>query len=112
MTAYISTPMFYQGNFAGLHTHAVYGEVLTSVVIQPVPHGQLLLSELFHPLAVNVGLHGSGVTGQGGLPEGLGHTMKEPGGGEHHRGLAHGVPAVQEKLSVLVALRSRLREPV
>lgn len=82
------------------------------MIVQAVPHGQLLLPELFHPLTIDMGLHGSSITGQRHFPEGLGHTMQKPGDGEHHRGLAHGVPTVQEKLSVLVTLNDRLCEPV
>ena len=94
-----------------LYTHSAHGEILASMIVQAVPHSQLLLSELFHPLTVDLRPHRGSITGQGRFPEGLGHTVQEPGDGKHHRWLAHGAPAVQEKLSVLVALRSRPHEP-
>ncbi len=81
------------------------------MVVWLVAQGDLLLPELLEPLAVNLDAAGDG-RGGGHILEDTAHVVEEPGHGQHDRGWPHGVPAVQEKLGILIALVGGLCEPV
>ena len=80
---------------------------LLLVVIRLVTHSDLLLSELRQPLSVDLDSAGDGERWYLVLKN-MAHVMKQSSERQHDRGRLQTVPAVQEKLSVFVALSGRL----
>ena len=77
------------------------------MVIRLVTHSDLLLSELRQPLSVDLDSAGDGERWYLVLKN-MAHVMKQSSDRQHDRGRLQTVPAVQEKLSVFVALRGGL----
>ena len=76
------------------------------MVVRFVPHGDPLFSELYQPLPVNLD-SARNRWNWGLLLEDTAHVVKQSAHGQHDRG-GQVIPAVQEELSVLVALSGRL----
>ena len=77
------------------------------MIIRLVAHGNLLFSELRQPLSVDWD-PARDSRDRYLLLEDTAHVVKQSAHGQHDRGRLQTVPAVQEKLSVFVALSGRL----
>lgn len=75
------------------------------MIIRLVASGDFHFSKLRQPFAVNLDAAGNG-GGWSLLSEDMAHVVEEPSSGQHDRGLLQAVPAIQEKLSIFVALGS------
>ena len=81
------------------------------MIVRFVTSGNFLFPDFCHELTVNLDAAGNGRRWCLVL-EYPTHVMEEPGGGQHDRGRFQTVPAVQEKLSIFIALSSGLGKPV
>ena len=79
---------------------------LLLMVVRFVAHGDLLFSELYQPLSVDPDSARDGKRRYLVLKN-TAHMVKQSAHGQHDRG-GQVIPAVQEELSVLVALSGRL----
>ena len=73
------------------------------MVIGFVAHGDLLLPELRQPLSVDLDTTRDGRSWRL-LLENTAHVMEQLGDGQHDQGRFQVIPAIQEKLSVLISL--------
>ncbi len=74
------------------------------MVVRLVAHGDLFLPEFLHPFVVDLYAAGNR-RGRSLFPEDVAHVIQETGDRQHDRGWFQIVPAIQEKLGVLITLR-------
>ena len=73
------------------------------MIVRLVAHGDFLFSELYQPFSVDPDSARNSRDWHL-LLEDTAHVMEQSAHGQHDRGRLQAVPAVQEKLSVLVTL--------